>query len=53
PANDNGYKVYLGGVFDGVNYHGSQIISPVDTQISELIEKAEKKQPTRANQYEM
>jgi phosphomannomutase len=52
PANDNGYKVYLGGVFDGVNYHGSQIISPVDTQISELIEKAEK-QPTRANQYEI
>ena len=52
PPQDNGYKVYLGGVFDGVNYQGSQIISPVDIQISELIDKAEK-QPIRANQYEI
>jgi phosphomannomutase len=52
PANDNGYKVYLGGVFDGINYHGSQIISPIDTQISNLIEVAEK-QPARADQYEI
>jgi phosphomannomutase len=52
PANDNGYKVYLGGVFDGVNYRGSQIISPIDTQISELIEKAEKR-PVRNDRYEI
>jgi phosphomannomutase len=52
PATDNGYKVYLGGVFDGVNYQGSQIISPVDAQISELIEKAEK-QPIRSDRYEI
>lgn len=52
PANDNGYKVYLGGNFDGVNYQGSQIISPIDFQISELIEKAEK-QPVRASNYEI
>ena len=52
PANDNGYKVYLGGVFDGINYHGSQIISPIDTQISNLIEVAEK-QPARADRYEI
>ncbi len=42
PATDNGYKVYLGGVVDGVNYHGSQIIPPVDTEISNLIAKANK-----------
>ena len=52
PANDNVYKVYLGGNFDGVNYQGSQIISPIDFQISELIEKAEK-QPVRASNYEI
>jgi phosphomannomutase len=52
PANDNGYKVYLGGVFDGVNYRGSQIISPIDTQISDLIKKTEK-QPARSEQYEI
>ena len=34
PAQDNGYKVYLGGTVDGVNYQGSQIISPADSQIS-------------------
>mgnify|MGYP006200683369 FL=1 len=42
PATDNGYKVYLGGVVDGVNYHGSQIIPPVDTEISNLIAEANK-----------
>jgi phosphomannomutase len=52
PATDNGYKVYLGGVFDGVNYHGSQIISPIDTEISDLIEVAEKK-PARASVYQI
>ena len=33
-AQDNGYKVYLGGVVDGVRYEGSQIISPTDSEIS-------------------
>ena len=42
PATDNGYKVYLGGVVAGVNYRGSQIIPPVDTEISNLIAKANK-----------
>ena len=32
PPRDNGYKVYLGG-----DFNGSQIISPVDTQIQEQI----------------
>jgi phosphomannomutase len=39
PGSDNGYKVYLGGTVDGVNYRGSQIISPADKQISAEIEK--------------
>jgi phosphomannomutase len=34
PGTDNGYKVYLGGVVDGVTYRGSQIITPADKQIS-------------------
>ena len=37
PAIDNGYKVYLGGAVDGVDYLGSQIVSPIDKEISELI----------------
>jgi phosphomannomutase len=37
PAADNGYKVYLGGTVDGVDYNGSQIISPADSQISSYI----------------
>lgn len=37
PAQDNGYKVYLGGVVDGINYRGSQIISPTDSTISKEI----------------
>lgn len=32
PPRDNGYKVYLGG-----DFHGSQIISPIDTEIAEAI----------------
>ncbi len=32
PPNDNGYKVYLGGADEG-----SQIVSPVDSEIEELI----------------
>ena len=41
PGSDNGYKVYLGGTVDGVNYRGSQIISPADREISAEIEKIE------------
>jgi phosphomannomutase len=52
PANDNGYKVYLGGVFNGVNYHGSQIVSPIDSQISDLISVADKR-PVRSSKYEI
>jgi phosphomannomutase len=37
PPQDNGYKVYLGGVVDGIDYSASQIISPTDTQISHEI----------------
>ena len=37
PPEDNGYKVYLGGVVDQIRYEGSQIISPADSQISEYI----------------
>ncbi|WP_423924238.1 phospho-sugar mutase [Frigoribacterium sp. 2-23] len=35
PPQDNGYKVYLGGLD-----HGSQIVSPVDGEIAALIEQA-------------
>ena len=41
PAQDNGYKVYLGGVVDDINYRGSQIISPTDHTISTEIAKIE------------
>ena len=51
PAIDNGYKVYLGGVVSGVNYHSSQIISPIDSEISEFISKADLK-PNRITSYE-
>jgi len=34
PPQDNGYKVYLGKVVDGINYNASQIVSPADEQIS-------------------
>ncbi|MDH6181751.1 phosphomannomutase [Microbacteriaceae bacterium SG_E_30_P1] len=34
PARDNGYKVYLGGLD-----HGSQIVSPSDTEIAHAIER--------------
>ena len=30
PPQDNGYKVYLGGTVDGIDYRASQIISPTD-----------------------
>ncbi|MDP1711558.1 MAG: hypothetical protein Q8K86_03770, partial [Candidatus Nanopelagicaceae bacterium] len=37
PPQDNGYKVYLGGTIDGIEYRASQIISPTDTEISREI----------------
>lgn len=37
PAIDNGYKVYLGGNLDGIAYRGSQIIAPIDDEISKFI----------------
>jgi phosphomannomutase len=42
PAQDNGYKVYLGGVDAG-----SQIVSPVDGEIAAEIEKAAQSPVTR------
>jgi len=39
PPRDNGYKVYLGG-----DFNGSQIISPVDNEIAEEIAKISKTQ---------
>ena len=33
PPQDNGYKVYLGGVVDEIRYAGSQIIAPADSEI--------------------
>ena len=52
PATDNGYKVYLGESIDGVQYRGSQIISPIDKEISELIMKADLS-PLRSSKYEL
>lgn len=37
PPQDNGYKVYLGGTVDGIDYRASQIISPTDALISHEI----------------
>jgi phosphomannomutase len=39
PAQDNGYKVYLGGTIDGIDYRASQIISPTDGLISDAISR--------------
>ncbi len=39
PPQDNGYKVYLGGIVDGIDYSASQIISPTDGLISREISK--------------
>jgi phosphomannomutase len=39
PPQDNGYKVYLGGVVDGIRYAGSQIVPPADIQIAAEIAK--------------
>ena len=52
PATDNGYKVYLGASIGSVQYRGSQIISPIDKEISDLIEKVELA-PTRSSNYEI
>jgi phosphomannomutase len=54
PGSDNGYKVYIGGTVDGVNYRGSQIISPADKQISAEIEKIKSlKTIARAHTWEI
>lgn len=37
PPQDNGYKVYLGGSVDGIDYRASQIIAPTDALISKEI----------------
>ena len=52
PANDNGYKVYLGGKVKGINFFGSQIISPIDNEISAEISNAELS-PTRSDNFEV
>jgi phosphomannomutase len=38
PPQDNGYKVYLGGTVDGIEYRGSQIVSPADVSIAQAID---------------
>ena len=38
PPQDNGYKVYVGPVADGINYASSQIISPTDGFIARDID---------------
>ena len=47
PPQDNGYKVYLGGTVDGIEYRGSQIVSPTDISIAQKIDsiKSLKSQP--------
>jgi phosphomannomutase len=39
PPQDNGYKVYLGGTIDGIEYRASQIIFPTDGLISREISR--------------
>jgi len=38
PPQDNGYKVYLGGTVDEIEYRGSQIVSPTDVSIAHAID---------------
>jgi phosphomannomutase len=38
PPQDNGYKVYLGGTVDDIQYRGSQIVSPTDVSIAYAID---------------
>jgi phosphomannomutase len=40
PPQDNGYKVYLGGRAVDEAGRGAQIVSPIDAEISELIDQA-------------
>jgi len=49
PPQDNGYKVYLGGTVDGIEYRGSQIVSPTDVSIALKIDAITslKEQPRR------
>ena len=49
PATDNGYKVYFGGNLDGVEYRGSQIIAPIDKEISKLISGVALPSPRESN----
>jgi phosphomannomutase len=54
PPQDNGYKVYLGGTVDGIEYRGSQIVSPTDISIAQKIDtvKSLKNQP-RGKEWEV
>ncbi len=47
PPQDNGYKVYLGGVVDAIRYAGSQIVSPADIQIAAEISKIRELAPKK------
>ena len=38
PPEDNGYKVYIGPVADGINYASSQIVNPTDGYIAKEID---------------
>lgn len=49
PATDNGYKVYLGGNLDDIEYRGSQIIAPIDKEISNLISEVALPSPRGSN----
>lgn len=54
PPQDNGYKVYLGGIVDGVHYRGSQIIPPADGQIAAEIAKiGSLKTATRSSEWSL
>ena len=45
PREDNGYKVYLGGLAQGIDFRGSQIIAPVDQHIAAEISRIDSVQP--------
>ena len=52
PGTDNGYKVYLGGIIDGVPYEGSQIISPIDQEIfADILSVSSLKNIPRGSQW--
>jgi phosphomannomutase len=52
PPQDNGFKVYLGGIVDSISYRGSQITSPTDSLISDEISKVSSiKSLTRADKW--